>query len=171
METNVLLHHFHRRFSLLLTKVSMPTPNICVSSVVCFGRSGLREAAPQTGVVVSAAHAWEAGPGTGFTDRNRSFASTHMTVQPTLVLCQSLTSYAASPTLLPRTPKALMTIGADRGKANDGLSSALLVVFLDSARNLPVSDEAPTSANSSLKFSIMFFSSRSLGNCWRQCYR
>uniref|UniRef100_A0A665XEI9 Extended synaptotagmin-2-like n=1 Tax=Echeneis naucrates TaxID=173247 RepID=A0A665XEI9_ECHNA len=36
-------------------------------------------------------------------------------------------------------PKALMTIKADRGHANDGLSSALLVVFLDSARNLPVS--------------------------------
>uniref|UniRef100_A0A665XFE4 Extended synaptotagmin-2-like n=1 Tax=Echeneis naucrates TaxID=173247 RepID=A0A665XFE4_ECHNA len=35
--------------------------------------------------------------------------------------------------------KALMTIKADRGHANDGLSSALLVVFLDSARNLPVS--------------------------------
>uniref|UniRef100_A0A665XG67 Extended synaptotagmin-2-like n=1 Tax=Echeneis naucrates TaxID=173247 RepID=A0A665XG67_ECHNA len=34
-------------------------------------------------------------------------------------------------------PKALMTIKADRGHANDGLSSALLVVFLDSARNLP----------------------------------
>ncbi|XP_034470082.1 extended synaptotagmin-2-A isoform X1 [Hippoglossus hippoglossus] len=42
--------------------------------------------------------------------------------------------------LLPTPEKldqALMTIGADRGKANDGLSSALLVVFLDSARNLP----------------------------------
>ncbi|XP_053294823.1 extended synaptotagmin-2 isoform X1 [Pleuronectes platessa] len=33
--------------------------------------------------------------------------------------------------------QALMNIGADRGKASDGLSSALLVVFLDSARNLP----------------------------------
>lgn len=36
-----------------------------------------------------------------------------------------------------------MSIKADRGKANDGLSSALLVVFLDSARNLPVSPAAP----------------------------
>nr|XP_057934610.1 extended synaptotagmin-2-like isoform X1 [Doryrhamphus excisus]XP_057934618.1 extended synaptotagmin-2-like isoform X1 [Doryrhamphus excisus] len=33
--------------------------------------------------------------------------------------------------------QALASIRADRGKANDGLSSALLVVFLDSARNLP----------------------------------
>ncbi|XP_061653152.1 extended synaptotagmin-2-like [Phyllopteryx taeniolatus] len=33
--------------------------------------------------------------------------------------------------------EALSSIRADRGKANDGLSSALLVVFLDSARNLP----------------------------------
>uniref|UniRef100_A0A4W6C9U4 Extended synaptotagmin 2 n=1 Tax=Lates calcarifer TaxID=8187 RepID=A0A4W6C9U4_LATCA len=44
--------------------------------------------------------------------------------------------------LLPTPEKldqALMSIKADRGQANDGLSSALLVVFLDSARNLPVS--------------------------------
>ncbi|XP_029309088.1 LOW QUALITY PROTEIN: extended synaptotagmin-2-A [Cottoperca gobio] len=42
--------------------------------------------------------------------------------------------------LLPSPEKldqALMCIKADRGHANDGLSSALLVVFLDSARNLP----------------------------------
>ncbi|KAE8290535.1 Extended synaptotagmin-2-A [Larimichthys crocea] len=42
--------------------------------------------------------------------------------------------------LLPTPDKldqALMSIKADRGHANDGLSSALLVVFLDSARNLP----------------------------------
>lgn len=38
--------------------------------------------------------------------------------------------------------QALASIRADRGKANDGLSSALLVVFLDSARNLPVSTRA-----------------------------
>lgn len=36
--------------------------------------------------------------------------------------------------------QALASIKADRSKANDGLSSALLVVFLDSARNLPVSE-------------------------------
>lgn len=35
--------------------------------------------------------------------------------------------------------QALTSIRAVRGQANDGLSSALLVVFLDSARNLPVS--------------------------------
>ncbi|XP_023281960.1 extended synaptotagmin-2-like isoform X2 [Seriola lalandi dorsalis] len=42
--------------------------------------------------------------------------------------------------LLPTPEKldqALMSIKANRGQANDGLSSALLVVFLDSARNLP----------------------------------
>ncbi|KAK7944630.1 hypothetical protein WMY93_000358 [Mugilogobius chulae] len=33
--------------------------------------------------------------------------------------------------------QVLSSIRADRGHANDGLSSALLVVFLDSARNLP----------------------------------
>ncbi|XP_071370102.1 extended synaptotagmin-2-A-like, partial [Centroberyx affinis] len=36
-----------------------------------------------------------------------------------------------------RLDQALTSIKADRGQANDGLSSALLVVFLDSARNLP----------------------------------
>uniref|UniRef100_A0A668AYZ0 Extended synaptotagmin 2 n=1 Tax=Myripristis murdjan TaxID=586833 RepID=A0A668AYZ0_9TELE len=42
--------------------------------------------------------------------------------------------------LLPTPEKldqVLTSIRADRGHANDGLSSALLVVFLDSARNLP----------------------------------
>ncbi|KAM4551306.1 extended synaptotagmin-2-A isoform 3-T3 [Odontesthes bonariensis] len=42
--------------------------------------------------------------------------------------------------LLPTPEKldeALTSIKADRGHANDGLSSAVLVVFLDSARNLP----------------------------------
>lgn len=41
--------------------------------------------------------------------------------------------------LLLSPPKALTSIKADREHASDGLSSALLVVFLDSARNLPVS--------------------------------
>ena len=41
--------------------------------------------------------------------------------------------------------QALLSIKADRCQANDGLSSALLVVFLDSARNLPVSRSGPTS--------------------------
>lgn len=45
--------------------------------------------------------------------------------------------------------QALMSIKADRGQANDGLSSALLVVFLDSARNLPVSRFGPTSPGAS----------------------
>ncbi|KAG9355197.1 hypothetical protein JZ751_000035 [Albula glossodonta] len=37
------------------------------------------------------------------------------------------------------TDAALMSIKAEKGQANDGLSSAVLVVYLDSARNLPVS--------------------------------
>lgn len=32
-----------------------------------------------------------------------------------------------------------MDIRADKDQANDGLSSALLILYLDSARNLPVS--------------------------------
>uniref|UniRef100_A0A8C7THM9 Extended synaptotagmin 2 n=1 Tax=Oncorhynchus mykiss TaxID=8022 RepID=A0A8C7THM9_ONCMY len=46
--------------------------------------------------------------------------------------------------LLPTPEKldqVLTSIKADKGQANDGLSSALLVVYLDSARNLPVKDE------------------------------
>jgi len=33
----------------------------------------------------------------------------------------------------------LTSIKADKDQANDGLSSALLILYLDSARNLPVS--------------------------------
>lgn len=44
-----------------------------------------------------------------------------------------------SKTLCVAASKALAAIKADRGYANDGLSSAVLVLFLDSARNLPVS--------------------------------
>uniref|UniRef100_A0A7N6ARV1 Extended synaptotagmin-like protein 2a n=1 Tax=Anabas testudineus TaxID=64144 RepID=A0A7N6ARV1_ANATE len=44
--------------------------------------------------------------------------------------------------------QALTSIKADRDQASDGLSSALLVVFLDSARNLPVSQSGPTSQSS-----------------------
>uniref|UniRef100_A0A8C6UDM4 Extended synaptotagmin-like protein 2a n=1 Tax=Neogobius melanostomus TaxID=47308 RepID=A0A8C6UDM4_9GOBI len=48
--------------------------------------------------------------------------------------------------LLPKPDKldqVLSDIKAGQSKANDGLSSALLVVFLDSARNLPVSPSSP----------------------------
>uniref|UniRef100_G3UU79 Extended synaptotagmin 2 n=1 Tax=Meleagris gallopavo TaxID=9103 RepID=G3UU79_MELGA len=37
--------------------------------------------------------------------------------------------------------KVLTSIRADKDQANDGLSSALLILYLDSARNLPVRDE------------------------------
>lgn len=41
--------------------------------------------------------------------------------------------------LLPPSPtQVLRSVRADRSLANDGLSSALLVVYLDSAQNLPV---------------------------------
>ncbi|XP_010788769.1 extended synaptotagmin-2-B-like [Notothenia coriiceps] len=42
-----------------------------------------------------------------------------------------------SAVLTEKLDQALTSIKADRNQANDGLSSALLVVFLDSARNLP----------------------------------
>ncbi len=53
--------------------------------------------------------------------------------------------------------QALMTIKADRGQANDGLSSALLVVFLDSARNLPVSQSGQTSQHASAVIISSYF--------------
>lgn len=40
--------------------------------------------------------------------------------------------------LLLRPSQVLRSVRADRSLANDGLSSALLVVYLDSAQNLPV---------------------------------
>jgi len=96
------------------------------SSVVFSGRCGHREAAPQTGVVVSAAHDGEAGRGTGSA--------------PAVFICKASQPTENQPVAVSvLLPQALASIKADRGHANDGLSSALLVVFLDSARNLPVS--------------------------------
>lgn len=40
--------------------------------------------------------------------------------------------------------QVLGSIRADKGQANDGLSSALLLVHLDSAKNLPVSSDMHT---------------------------
>uniref|UniRef100_A0A8C4GR17 Extended synaptotagmin-like protein 2b n=1 Tax=Dicentrarchus labrax TaxID=13489 RepID=A0A8C4GR17_DICLA len=42
---------------------------------------------------------------------------------------------------LGRLDQVLRSVRADRSLANDGLSSALLVVYLDSAKNLPVKDD------------------------------
>ncbi|XP_060939896.1 extended synaptotagmin-2 [Limanda limanda] len=50
--------------------------------------------------------------------------------------------------------QALMNIGADRGKASDGLSSALLVVYLDSARNLPSGKKVTSDPNPLVQFRV-----------------
>lgn len=46
---------------------------ISLSSVVFIGRCGIREAAPQTRVVIPAAHTWEAEPGTEPKTLNKAF--------------------------------------------------------------------------------------------------
>ncbi|XP_033506106.2 extended synaptotagmin-2 isoform X4 [Epinephelus lanceolatus] len=59
--------------------------------------------------------------------------------------------------LLPTPEKldqALMSIKADRGQANDGLSSALLVVFLDSARNLPSGKKVTSDPSPFVQFTV-----------------
>uniref|UniRef100_A0A8C4IL32 Extended synaptotagmin-2 n=1 Tax=Dicentrarchus labrax TaxID=13489 RepID=A0A8C4IL32_DICLA len=59
--------------------------------------------------------------------------------------------------LLPTPEKldqALMSIKADRGHANDGLSSALLVVFLDSARNLPSGKKVTSVPSPFVQFTV-----------------
>lgn len=78
------------------------------------------EAPLKTGVALSAVHAREAGAGTVhyFARRRRRFTLT--------------------PLFLPSSNQVLRSVRADRSLANDGLSSALLVVYLDSAQNLPV---------------------------------
>ncbi|XP_032387814.1 extended synaptotagmin-2 isoform X4 [Etheostoma spectabile] len=50
--------------------------------------------------------------------------------------------------------QALMSIKADRGQANDGLSSAVLVVFLDSARNLPSGKKVTSVPNPFVQFTV-----------------
>uniref|UniRef100_A0A671Z2P7 Extended synaptotagmin 2 n=1 Tax=Sparus aurata TaxID=8175 RepID=A0A671Z2P7_SPAAU len=59
--------------------------------------------------------------------------------------------------LLPTPEKldqALMSIKADRCQANDGLSSALLVVFLDSARNLPSGKKVTSDPSPFVQFTV-----------------
>ncbi|XP_059201239.1 extended synaptotagmin-2-like isoform X3 [Centropristis striata] len=59
--------------------------------------------------------------------------------------------------LLPTPDKldqALMSIKADRGHANDGLSSAVLVVFLDSARNLPSGKKVTSDPSPFVQFTV-----------------
>uniref|UniRef100_A0A3B4XC50 Extended synaptotagmin 2 n=1 Tax=Seriola lalandi dorsalis TaxID=1841481 RepID=A0A3B4XC50_SERLL len=59
--------------------------------------------------------------------------------------------------LLPTPEKldqALMSIKANRGQANDGLSSALLVVFLDSARNLPSGKKVTSDPSPFVQFTV-----------------
>uniref|UniRef100_A0A3Q3GNW3 Extended synaptotagmin-like protein 2a n=1 Tax=Labrus bergylta TaxID=56723 RepID=A0A3Q3GNW3_9LABR len=59
--------------------------------------------------------------------------------------------------LLPTPEKldqALTSIKAGRGHANDGLSSALLVVFLDSARNLPSGKKVTSDPSPLVQFTV-----------------
>uniref|UniRef100_A0A672HM62 Extended synaptotagmin-2-A-like n=1 Tax=Salarias fasciatus TaxID=181472 RepID=A0A672HM62_SALFA len=53
-----------------------------------------------------------------------------------------------------RLDQVLSSIKADRGHANDGLSSALLVVFLDSARNLPSGKKVTSDPNPFVQFTV-----------------
>ncbi|XP_029109219.1 extended synaptotagmin-2-like isoform X2 [Scleropages formosus] len=50
--------------------------------------------------------------------------------------------------------QALASIKADRGHANDGLSSALLLVYLDSARNLPSGKKVSSDPNPFVQFTV-----------------
>lgn len=50
--------------------------------------------------------------------------------------------------------QVLTSIRADKGQANDGLSSALLVVFLDSARNLPAGKKVSSDPNPFVQFTV-----------------
>uniref|UniRef100_A0A3P8XVG5 Extended synaptotagmin-like protein 2a n=1 Tax=Esox lucius TaxID=8010 RepID=A0A3P8XVG5_ESOLU len=59
--------------------------------------------------------------------------------------------------LLPSPEKlgqVLTSIKADKGQANDGLSSAILVVFLDSARNLPSGKKVSSDPNPFVQFRL-----------------
>ncbi|XP_053186791.1 extended synaptotagmin-2-like [Scomber japonicus] len=59
--------------------------------------------------------------------------------------------------LLPTPDKldqALLSIKADRGHANDGLSSCVLVVFLDSARNLPSGKKVTSDPSPFVQFRV-----------------
>ncbi|XP_023118922.2 extended synaptotagmin-2-like isoform X4 [Amphiprion ocellaris] len=50
--------------------------------------------------------------------------------------------------------QVLTSIRADRGHANDGLSSALLVIFLDSARNLPSGKKVTSDPSPFVQFTV-----------------
>uniref|UniRef100_A0A8D2B139 Extended synaptotagmin-2 n=1 Tax=Sciurus vulgaris TaxID=55149 RepID=A0A8D2B139_SCIVU len=50
--------------------------------------------------------------------------------------------------------KVLMDIRADKDQANDGLSSALLILYLDSARNLPSGKKMNSSPNPLVQMSV-----------------
>uniref|UniRef100_A0AAQ4P4F0 Extended synaptotagmin-like protein 2a n=1 Tax=Gasterosteus aculeatus aculeatus TaxID=481459 RepID=A0AAQ4P4F0_GASAC len=59
--------------------------------------------------------------------------------------------------LLPTPEKldqALASIKAERGQANDGLSAAVLVVFLDSAKNLPSGKKVTSSPSPFVQFTV-----------------
>ncbi|XP_033838570.1 extended synaptotagmin-2-like isoform X2 [Periophthalmus magnuspinnatus] len=50
--------------------------------------------------------------------------------------------------------QVLSSIRAERGHANDGLSSALLIVFLDSARNLPTGKKVTSDPSPFVQFTV-----------------
>ncbi|XP_048866695.1 extended synaptotagmin-2-like isoform X5 [Brienomyrus brachyistius] len=59
--------------------------------------------------------------------------------------------------LLPTPEKldqVLTSIKADRGQANDGLSSAILLIYLDSARNLPSGKKVSSDPNPFVQFTV-----------------
>lgn len=55
--------------------------------------------------------------------------------------------------------QVLSSIKADKGQANDGLSSALLLVHLDSAKNLPVNTQTHIHIYTHMHFLSFLFSS------------
>ncbi|XP_056276258.1 extended synaptotagmin-2 isoform X2 [Pseudoliparis swirei] len=58
--------------------------------------------------------------------------------------------------------QVLASVKAERGQANDGLSSALLVIFLDSARNLPSGKKLTSDPSPQVHFTVghKFFESK-----------
>lgn len=104
-------------FKLLCIEMLPPS-----SSVVPTGGRGVGEASPAAGLAVPAVHARQDGRGTEVPTEVSSSRTPEPNCGRVFVRCQVLTS-----------------IRAVQGQANDGLSSALLIVFLDSAKNLPVS--------------------------------
>ncbi len=128
----IFKHIFKRKIStfvISLTQLNGLTLRFCNSvAVVWPGRSFYRETPPKTGVAVSALHSWEAGSGT--TLNNKLSCSNRADNGGFSLWLMHFLSFLIK--------QVLRSVRADRSLANDGLSSALLVIYLDSAKNLPV---------------------------------